>query len=144
MYVAVLQAHSFELECDTTQFAAYTRGGIVTQHKESKVRAETWMPVLTHILLVCGVMFCSQVVTGQPRAAQHTLARRSIALLYMFAWGTTYCSMSTLQQKLNREEDNGACLMCYILHCVCAWCWRTRGRVPQVPVLEKLAGAGVC
>lgn len=32
------QAHSFELECDTTKFGAYARGGIVTQHKESKVR----------------------------------------------------------------------------------------------------------
>jgi hypothetical protein len=31
------QAHSFELECDTSGFGAYARGGIVTQHKESKV-----------------------------------------------------------------------------------------------------------
>lgn len=33
------QAHSFELECDTSKFGAYTRGGIVTQHKEGKVLA---------------------------------------------------------------------------------------------------------
>jgi len=33
----VPQAHSFELDCDTTKFGAYSRGGIVTQHKESKV-----------------------------------------------------------------------------------------------------------
>lgn len=32
-----MQAHSFELECDTSGFGAYVRGGIVTQHKESKV-----------------------------------------------------------------------------------------------------------
>jgi hypothetical protein len=33
-----LQAHSFELELDTTGFSEYVRGGIVTQHKEPKVR----------------------------------------------------------------------------------------------------------
>jgi hypothetical protein len=34
------QAHSFELELDTTSgFGAYTRGGIVTQHKEPRVLA---------------------------------------------------------------------------------------------------------
>lgn len=33
------QAHSFELETDTTKFGAYTRGGIVTQHKEPKTLA---------------------------------------------------------------------------------------------------------
>jgi ubiquitin-activating enzyme E1 len=34
-----VQAHSFELELDTTGFSPYSRGGIVTQHKESKVLA---------------------------------------------------------------------------------------------------------
>jgi hypothetical protein len=32
-----VQAHSFELELDTTGFSEYVRGGIVTQHKEPKV-----------------------------------------------------------------------------------------------------------
>lgn len=31
-----MQAHSFELEEDTSQYAPYLRGGIVTQHKASK------------------------------------------------------------------------------------------------------------
>ena len=37
LLLLLLQAHSFELDADTTKFGAYTRGGIVTQHKESKV-----------------------------------------------------------------------------------------------------------
>jgi hypothetical protein len=35
------QAHSFELELDTTGFSEYVRGGIVSQHKEPKVRPST-------------------------------------------------------------------------------------------------------
>jgi ubiquitin-activating enzyme E1 len=31
-----LQAHSFELEEDTSAYGSYVRGGIVTQHKPSK------------------------------------------------------------------------------------------------------------
>ena len=30
------QPHSFELEEDTASYSAYVRGGIVTQHKETK------------------------------------------------------------------------------------------------------------
>lgn len=35
-FCCLLQAHSFELDLDTTKFGEYIRGGIVTQHKESK------------------------------------------------------------------------------------------------------------
>lgn len=31
-----MQPHSFELEEDTSSYSAYMRGGIVTQHKETK------------------------------------------------------------------------------------------------------------
>eukprot|EP00879_Flechtneria_rotunda_P033373 GHRR01036959.1.p1 GENE.GHRR01036959.1~~GHRR01036959.1.p1 ORF type:complete len:159 (-),score=38.52 GHRR01036959.1:116-592(-) len=31
------QAHSFELDVDTTKFGEFVRGGIVTQHKETKI-----------------------------------------------------------------------------------------------------------
>ena len=34
--VSCMQAHSFELEEDTSSYSAYERGGIVTQHKEAK------------------------------------------------------------------------------------------------------------
>ncbi len=34
--VRCMQAHSFELEQDTSGYSSYARGGIVTQHKEPK------------------------------------------------------------------------------------------------------------
>ncbi len=34
--VRCVQAHSFELEQDTSGYSSYSRGGIVTQHKEPK------------------------------------------------------------------------------------------------------------
>lgn len=34
-----IQAHSFELEEDTSSYGAYSRGGIVTQHKSPKTLA---------------------------------------------------------------------------------------------------------
>ena len=32
-----MQAHTFELEDDTTKYGEYIKGGIVTEHKQSKV-----------------------------------------------------------------------------------------------------------